>query len=42
MIKFNNKDVIPKINGVNLSRVMYNGKQVWPKIVIEIPVFSLV
>ena len=30
MIKFNGKDVTPKINGVNLSRVMYNGKQVWP------------
>lgn len=25
------------MNGVQLSRVMYNGKQVWPKIVTEIP-----
>lgn len=31
-IKLNGKDVIPKINGVNLSRVMYNGKQIYPKL----------
>ena len=36
MIYFNGKEITPKLNGVNLSRVMYNGKQVWPKIVTEI------
>lgn len=38
-IKYNGKDIVPKINGVNLSRVMYNGKQIYPNVnnnVIEI------
>ena len=26
----NGKEVTPKLNGKNLSRVMYNGKQIWP------------
>lgn len=30
MIKFNGKDVIPRFNGQNVSRVMYNGKQIYP------------
>ena len=36
MIKYNGKDVTPIYNGINPNRVMYNGKQVWPKIVTEI------
>ena len=31
MIKLNSKDITPMMNGVQLSRVMYNGKQVWPE-----------
>lgn len=30
MIKFNGKDVIPRFNGQNVSRVMFNGKQIYP------------
>lgn len=26
----NGKEVTPKLNGKNLSRVMYNGKKIWP------------
>lgn len=30
MIKYNDKDIIPRIDGKEISRVMYNGKQIWP------------
>lgn len=30
MIKFNGKDVIPRFNGKDVNRVMYNGKQIYP------------
>lgn len=30
MIKYNRKDIIPRLNGKELSRVMYNGKQIYP------------
>lgn len=30
MIKFNGKDIIPRIDGKEISRVMYNGKQIYP------------
>lgn len=30
MIKCNGKDVIPRLNDKELSRVMYNGKQIYP------------
>lgn len=30
MIKYNGKDVIPRIDGKEISRVMYNGKQIYP------------
>lgn len=36
MIYYNGKESTPKLNGVDLSKVMHNGKQVWPKIVTEI------
>ena len=36
MIYRNGKESTPKLNGVDLGRVMYGGKQVWPKIVTEI------
>ena len=36
MIYYNGKESTPKLNGVDLSRVMYSGKQVWPKLVTEI------
>lgn len=36
MIYQNGKEITPKLNGVDLSRVMHNGKKVWPKIVTEI------
>ena len=36
MIYRNGKESTPKLNGVDLGRVMYNGKQVWPKLVTEI------
>ena len=36
MIYYNGKESTPKLNGVDLSRVMHSGKQVWPKIVTEI------
>lgn len=29
MIKCNNKEITPKLNGKDLSRVMYNGKKIW-------------
>ena len=29
MIKYNGKDIIPRLNGKELSRVMYNGKQIY-------------
>lgn len=32
MVYQNGKEITPKLNGVDLSKVMYNGKQVWPKI----------
>ena len=44
-IKFNNKDITPRFNGKNLSRVMYNGKQIYPNInnnVIEIQLANAV
>lgn len=31
MIYYNGKESTPKLNGVDLSRVMYNGKKIWPK-----------
>lgn len=36
MIYYNGKESTPKLNGVDLNKVMYNGKQVWPEIVTEI------
>lgn len=30
MIYYNGKESTPKLNGVDLSRVMYNGKKIWP------------
>ena len=36
MIYKNGKEITPKLNGVDLSRVMHNGKQIWPEIVTEI------
>lgn len=30
MIKCNGKNIIPRLNGKELSRVMYNGKQIYP------------
>ena len=30
MIKYNGKDIIPRIDGKDISRVMYNGKQIYP------------
>lgn len=30
MIKCNGKDIIPRLNSKELSRVMYNGKQIYP------------
>lgn len=38
MIYRNGKESTPKLNGVDLSRVMHNGKQVWPSLnnVVEI------
>lgn len=30
MIKCNGKDIIPRLNGKELSRVMYNGKKIYP------------
>lgn len=30
MIKCNGKDIIPRLNGKELSRVMYNGKHIYP------------
>lgn len=32
MIYYNGKESTPKLSGVDLSRVMYNGKKIWPKI----------
>lgn len=29
-IKFNGKDITPRFNGKDISRVMYNGKQIYP------------
>lgn len=29
-IKFNGKDIVPRFNGQNVSRVMFNGKQIYP------------
>lgn len=43
MIKYNGKDIIPRINGKELSRVMYNGKQIYPvNNVIEIQLADVV
>lgn len=36
MIYYNGKESTPKLNGVDLSRVMHNGKHIWPEIVTEI------
>ena len=36
MIYQNGKEITPKLNGVDLSKVMHNGKQIWPEIVTEI------
>lgn len=36
MIYQNGKEITPKLNGVDLSRVMHNGKHIWPEIVTEI------
>lgn len=38
MIYKNGKESTPKLNGVDLSKVMYNGKQIWPSLnnVVEI------
>lgn len=33
MIKCNGKDIIPRLNGKELSRVMYNGKKIYPNTV---------
>lgn len=30
MIKFNGKDIVPRFNGKDISRVMYNSKQIYP------------
>lgn len=30
----NGKEITPKLNGKNLSRVMYNGKKIWPTVVL--------
>lgn len=30
MIKFNGKDIVPRFNGKDVSRVMFNGKQIYP------------
>lgn len=36
MIYQNGNKITPKLNGVDLSRVMHNGKHIWPEIVTEI------
>ena len=36
MIYYNGKESTPKLNGVDLSKVMHNGKQIWPKITTEV------
>ena len=36
MIYRNGKESTPKLNGVDLSKVMHNGKQIWPEIVTGI------
>jgi hypothetical protein len=33
MIKYNGKDIIPRLNGKELSRVMYNGKKIYPNVI---------
>ena len=30
MIKYNGNEITPNLNGSNLSRVMYNGKKIYP------------
>ena len=45
MIKYNGKDIIPRIDGKEINRVMYNGKQIYPNVnnnVIEIPLADVV
>lgn len=45
MIKYNSKDIIPRIDGKEISRVMYNGKQIYPASnnnVIEIQLANVV
>lgn len=43
MIKYNGKDIIPRIDGKEISRVMYNGKQIYPvNNVIEIQLADVV
>ena len=43
MIKYNGKDIIPRIDGKEISRVMYNGKQIYPvNNVIEIQLANVV
>lgn len=36
MIYQNGKKITPKLNGVDLSKVVHNGKQIWPEIVTGI------
>lgn len=43
MIKYNGKDIIPRIDGKEINRVMYNGKQIYPNNnVIEIQLANVV
>lgn len=43
MIKYNGKDIIPRIDGKEISRVMYNGKQIYPvNNIIEIQLADVV
>ena len=43
MIKYNGKDIIPRIGGKDISRVMYNSKQIYPvNNVIEIQLADVV
>ena len=43
MIKYNGKDIIPRIDGKEISRVIYNGKEIYPNNnVIEIQLANVV
>lgn len=35
-IKFNGKDIVPRFNGKDVSRVMFNGKQIYPNNVMQL------